>query len=176
MSTVIAKKYVSALADSMDDKSLVSTLASLASIVPAFANKKFNNILSSSDVSNEKRELFVLSLLDKPSEKLSNFIKLLSANGRLVDIPSIVKELSSTIALKNNQYEGLLISNVKIDEKEIKEIENNISKKLGSTIKLTNEVTDYPGMKVEVESLGIEISFSNDRLKSQIADHILKSL
>jgi hypothetical protein len=43
-------------------------------------------------------------------------------------------------------------------------------------VKLTNQVTDYPGIKVEVESLGIEVSFSQDRLKAQMAEHILNSL
>jgi F-type H+-transporting ATPase subunit delta len=174
--SIIAKKYVTALIGSMDDKALVSTLDTLSGLVPAFSNEKFNNILASSEVSSGKKESFMLSMIDNPSEKLTNFIKLLSTNGRLSDIPAIVKELSGKIALKNNQYEGKLISNTKVDQSDIEEIEKNISEKLGSTIKLTNEVSDYPGMKVEVESLGIEISFSNDRLKAQMADHILKSL
>jgi len=115
-------------------------------------------------------------MFDKPDAKFTNFIKLLSANGRLTEIPSIVKELSTQMALKNNQYEGFLISNFKIKADEIKDIESNLSKKLNADIKLTNQVTDYPGIKVEVESLGIEVSFSQERLKAQMAEHILNSL
>ncbi len=176
MSDVIAKKYINALMTSMDGKAQETTLGSLKTLVPAFGNEKFNNILNSSDVTNANKEAFILSMIEKPDTKLANFIKLLSANGRLTEIPSIVKELSKQIALKNNQYEGLLISNFKVGADEIKDIESSLSKKLNSDIKLSNQVSDYPGIKVEVESLGIEISFSGERLKAQMAEHILNSL
>jgi len=176
MSDVIAKKYINALMKSMDAKVVETTLASLKTLVPAFGSEKFNNILNSSDVSNADKEGLILSMIENPDAKLTNFIKLLSSNGRLTEIPSIVKELSKQIALKNNQYEGLLISNFKVKANEIKDIETSLSKKLNADIKLTNQVTDYPGIKVEVESLGIEVSFSQDRLKAQMAEHILNSL
>ncbi|HIP59659.1 MAG TPA: F0F1 ATP synthase subunit delta [Campylobacterales bacterium] len=176
MSDVIAKKYINALMKSMDTKVVETTLASLKTLVPAFGSEKFNNILNSSDVSNADKEGLILSMIENPDAKLTNFIKLLSSNGRLTEIPSIVKELSKQIALKNNQYEGLLISNFKVKANEIKDIETSLSKKLNADIKLTNQVTDYPGIKVEVESLGIEVSFSQDRLKAQMAEHILNSL
>ncbi len=176
MSDVVAKKYINALMKSMDDGALEGTLSSLKTLVPAFGSEKFNNILNSSDVTNAAKEGFILSMIENPDVKLTNFIKLLSSNGRLTEIPSIVKELSKQMALKNNQYEGLLISNFEVGADEIKDIESNLSKKLNSDIKLTNQVTDYPGIKVEVESLGIEVSFSQDRLKAQMAEHILNSL
>jgi F-type H+-transporting ATPase subunit delta len=176
MSDVIAKKYVNALMKSLDSESLGRALSSLKSLVPAFGNTKFNNVLNSSDVSVADKEGFILSMIDNPDAKLTNFLKLLSTNGRLTEIPSIVKELSKQIALKNNQYEGLLISNFEVGDDEIRDIESNLSKKLNADIKLTNQVTDYPGIKVEVESLGIEVSFSQDRLKAQMAEHILNSL
>ncbi len=176
MSNVIAKKYVKALVNSMDEKTLISTYESLESLIPAFGNKKFNNILSSSDVSNLKKGEFIISLLKSPDEKFTNFIKLLSSNRRLNEIPTITKELSNQIAKQNNQFEGVLISNFKVDKNDIVDIETNISKKLNTTIKLENKVSDYPGIKVEVESLGVEVSFSKDRLKAQMAEHILNTL
>jgi len=176
MSDVLAKKYVKALTKSMNDEELSSTLNSLRTIVPAFSDSKFMNILNSYDVLASQKEALVESMFENSDEKFKNFIKLLGKNGRLVDIPSIVKELSKQIALKNNQYEGLLISNFEVKDDDIKDIEQNLSKKLNADIKLTNKVTNYPGIKVEVDSLGIEVSFSADRLKAQIAEQILSSL
>ena len=176
MSDVIAKKYINALMKSMDGGALESTHKSLKTLVPAFGNEKFNKILNSSEVTDADKEAFIFSMIENPDTKLTNFIKLLSSNGRLTEIPFMVKELSKQIALKNNQYEGLLISNFKVSDDEMKDIEKNLSKKLNSDINLTNQVTDYPGIKVEVESLGIEVSFSQDRLKAQMAEHILSSL
>ncbi len=176
MSDVIAKKYINALMKSMDSAGLETTLSSLKTLVPAFGSEKFKNILHSSEITSASKEEFILSVFENPDTKLVNFIKLLSTNGRLTEIPFIVKELSKQMALKNNQYEGLLISNFEVAADEIKDIESNLSQKLNSDIKLTNQVTDYPGIKVEVESLGIEVSFSQDRLKAQMAEHILNSL
>ena len=56
------------------------------------------------------------------------------------------------------------------------DIEKNLGSKLGSTIKLENEVSDYPGLKVEIADLGVEVGLSTARVKSQLAEHILKSL
>ena len=174
--SILAKKYVAALMKSMDSSDLEKSYKNLSSLVPAFENKKFNTILQSSDLSVKDKENFVLSMFDNTDGKFGNFIKLLSLNGRLNEIPSIVKELSKQIALKNNQYEGVLISNFEVPSDEIKDIESNLSKKLNVDIKLENRVTDYPGIKVEIDSLGLEVSFSQERLKTQMAEHILSSL
>ncbi len=176
MSEIIAKKYVKALIGSLKDKEIKDALNNLQSLIPAYENKKFTSILNSYDISDDDKANFILSLFKKPDLKLTNFIKLLSTNKRLTDIPSIVKELSNQISVKDNKYEGLLISGFKVKADEIKDIEQNISKKLNTSIKLKNRVTDYPGIKVEVDSLGIEVSFSADRLKAQMSEHILKSL
>ncbi len=174
--SVIAKKYVKALVKSVDKKSLIASYQSLKTIIPAFDNKKFNNILLSSDTTNLKKGEFILSLLKDPDAKLTNFIKLLSKNGRLNEIPSITKELKDQIAKLNNQFDGVVISNFEVDKNDMVDIEKSISKKLNTTIKLENRVSDYLGIKVEVESLGIEVSFSKERLKAQMAEHILKTL
>ncbi len=174
--SVIAKKYVKALVESVDEKSLVLAYESLKNLIPAFNNKKFNNILSSSDVTSLKKGEFILSLLKNPDVKLTNFIKLLSKNGRLNEIPTITKELKNQIAKLNNQFDGVVISNFEVNQSDMIDLEKSISKKLNTTIKLENKVSDYPGIKVEVESLGVEVSFSKDRLKAQMAEHILKTL
>ncbi len=174
--SILAKKYVVALMKSMDGSELEKSYNNLNSLVSAFSNAKFNNILQSSDVSTKDKENLILSMFDDKDTKFTNFIKLLSENGRLNEIPSIVKELSKQIALKNNRYEGVLISNFEVPENEIKDIESNLSKKLNVDIKLVNNVTDYPGIKVEIDSLGLEVSFSQERLKNQIAEHILSSI
>lgn len=176
MSSVIAKKYVRALTSSLDDSGLENVFASLSTLLPAFSDKKFQAILGSSDVNASQKESFILSMFENADQKLTNFIKILGENGRLGDIPAIVKEIANQIALKNNTYEGVLISNFEVSDESLADIEANISKKLDANIKLQNKVTDYPGIKVEVESLGIEVSFSSDRLKSQMTEQILKAL
>jgi F-type H+-transporting ATPase subunit delta len=54
--------------------------------------------------------------------------------------------------------------------------QSKITNKLGATISLENQVTDYPGLKVEIDDLGVEVGLSTARVKSQLAEHILKAL
>lgn len=77
MKGIIAKKYVNALMKSCNDSEINSIEKSINEISSAFASTKFNNIILSPDLSNEKKEEFVLSLLEKSEGKVINFIKLL---------------------------------------------------------------------------------------------------
>ncbi len=176
MSEAIGKKYIKALVASVGENNLASVSTVLNSLSSAFSSAKFNNIILSPEVKRADKENFVLSLLEKPDAKLTNFIKLLVENGRLSDIPAMSKELQKQIAMKNNTYQGVLISNFEVDAGKIADIEKNLSSKLGSTIKLENRVSDYPGLKVEIADLGVEVGLSTARVKSQLVDHILKSL
>jgi F-type H+-transporting ATPase subunit delta len=176
MSDVIAKKYVKALMNSVDNATLDNMLTQLNSVVPAFSDAKFQNIIFSNEVSKDQKESFILSLFENIDDKSVNFLKLLNTNGRLADIPAITNELQKQISIKNNIYNGKIISDFEVSSDKIKDIESSLSNKLGSTINLENEVTDYPGIKVEIDDLGVEVSFSTDRLKAQMAEHILKSI
>lgn len=176
MKGIIAKKYVNALMKSCDDSEINSIEKSINEISSAFTSTKFNNIILSPDLSNEKKEEFVLSLLEKSEGKTVNFIKLLAANDRLTLIPTIAKELKYQISLKSNSYEGEVISNFEISKEQITKLEENFSKKFSANIKLKTEVSDYPGIKIQLDDLGVEVSFSLDRLKSQMVEHILKAI
>jgi len=176
MSEAIGKKYIKALVASVGDKNMDTVNSALSSLASAFSSKKFNDVILSSEVKQADKEKFLLSLLDKPDAKLTNFIKLLVENGRISDIPVMSKELQKQIAIKTNTYQGVLISNFKVDAGQMADIEKNLGSKLGSTIKLENEVSDYPGLKVEIADLGVEVGLSTTRVKSQLAEHILKSL
>ena len=105
MSTEIAKRYVKAMSNSMNEKELDESYGSLKKIVPAYKDRKFIDILLSSSVDLKSREEFILSLLSKPGKKLTNFIKLLSLHDRLMQIPSITKELKNQISTQKNEYE-----------------------------------------------------------------------
>jgi len=176
MGEAIGKKYIKALVSSVGDSGLSSASTALTSLASAFSSKKFLNIIGSSEVDKTDKENFILSLLDNPDKKLTNFIKLLNENGRLADIPAMAKELQRQIAMKNNAYHGILISNFEVDAEQVADIEKKLGHKLGSTIKLENQVSDYPGLKVEIEDLGVEVGLSTARIKTQLAEHILKSL
>lgn len=176
MKNIIAKKYVNALMKSCSDSEIELVEQSIQEIASAFSSTKFNNIILSPDVSVEEKEKFVLSLLEKSEGKLLNLIKLLAVNDRLSLIPVIAEELKFQISLKSNSYEGEVVSNFEISKEQITNLEENFSKKFNANIKLKTQVSDYPGVKIQLDDLGVEVSFSLDRLKTQMVEHILKAI
>ncbi|WP_024953852.1 F0F1 ATP synthase subunit delta [Sulfurospirillum arcachonense] len=176
MKGIIAKKYVNALIKSCSDAEIISVENAINELATAFSSTKFNNIILSPDFSSEKKEEFVLSLLEKSEGKILNLVKLLALNDRLALIPVIAKELKYQTSLKSNSFEGEVVSNFEIGKEQITKLEENFSKKFSANIKLNNVVSDYPGVKIQLDDLGVEVSFSLDRLKTQMVEHILKAI
>ncbi len=176
MSTSIAKKYVNALIQSCTQAQLLAICEELTKVLEAFKIEKFTNIVLSPDVTQEKKEALVLSLIQTKDAKLTNFIKLLAVNDRLDLLPLIVKELKYQISLKNNVFEGEILSNFDISAEQVAMLEANFSQKFNAQIKLKALKNDYPGIKIALDDLGVEVSFSLDRLKAQMSEHILKAI
>ena len=176
MSGAIAKKYVNALMSGCNDGELAEVYGLLLQVVEAFKLEKFNNIVLSPDVSSKAKEELVLSLVENKNMKFQNFIRLLSNNDRLKLIPIVIKELKYQLSLKNNTFEGSVSTNFKMSQAQILMLEENFSKKFNAKIKLNVNENSYPGIKVELDDLGVEVSFSVERLKAQMTEHILKAI
>ena len=101
---------------------------------------------------------------------------MLGTNKRLDLIPDIVTELESKIAKMNNTYTGVVYTNKELSTDYVSSIEKQFSDKFDVKLTLSQNVCDYDGIKVDIDSLGVEISFSKQRLKSQMIDHILKAV
>ena len=94
MNDLVAKKYVKALVDGRDAKSITSVSNNLNSISSAFSDDKFNSIISSPEVSDSKKVELVISLVKKADKTLTNFVKLLGEKRRLEILPFIASALS----------------------------------------------------------------------------------
>jgi len=176
MNDLIAKRYVKALLDGRDVKSATAIYNDLKTIASAFKEEKFISIISSSEVNSKDKENLVISFIDKCGDDLKNLIKLLGVNKRLDLIPAMVKELDGQISRMNNTYTGVVYTNKKLTAKYVSSIESQFSKKFDVKLSLSQDVCDYDGIKVDIDSLGVEISFSKERLKSQMINHILKAV
>ncbi len=172
----IAKKYVKALFESADEKSIKEYYDKLESLNSAYSLEKVKNILLSPSITKSQKVDFVLSLVEDSDDKFSNFIKILVLNDRMNLLPAICDELRYELSVKENRFVGHIVSSSKVDENSKKSIEEKLSKKFNSQIILETVEADYPGVKIEIEDLGVEISFSIDRLKAQMTEHILKAI
>ncbi len=174
MKDSITKRYVKAIMESFEGKSLEAFMKFCGNLNSLYSMDKFITILQSPDVAKEKK--LELVLLDNKDKKIQNLMKILSENDRLLMIPSIYEELKSQVSQQKNIYEGEVFSDWKISKEQLGKLEEGFSKKFGATVKLNATKCDYPGLKISVDSLGVEASFSVERLKAQIAEHILKAI
>lgn len=176
MKELVAKRYVKALVQSCSDEELKGVLLELAKISAVYGIEKFRTILESPDVNKSKKLEFLLSMVENNNSKIQNLIKLLNEKDRLMIIPSIKKELQTQVSLKENIFEGEVLSNWYITKEQLAKLEKGFGRKFGATVKLESKQNEYPGIKISLDELGIEASFSVDRLKAQMAEHILKAI
>ncbi|MDR1460325.1 MAG: F0F1 ATP synthase subunit delta [Campylobacteraceae bacterium] len=172
----IAKRYVKALLESFNAKELNELSDELKNLSQAFSSSKFITILSSPDINKKDKIDFVISLLKNRDERLINFINLLGENKRLVLLKEIHKELDFQISLKNNCYNGKIYAGFDISKEQIESLQKSFSEKFGAQINLDICESNYSGIKIQIDDIGVETSFSLDRLKAQMAEHILKAI
>ena len=176
MNDLVAKRYVKALIDSRDIQTINNISYNLNIISSAFGDEKFISIISSPEVADNAKVDLIISLVDSTDGIFKNFIKLLGEKRRLSLLPIIAKELNTQIAKMNNNYIGVVYTNQVLSNDYVSSIEEQFSKKFNVKLSLTQNVCDYDGIKVDIDALGVEISFSKERLKSQLIDHILKAV
>ena len=174
MEELIAKRYAQAL--SSVTKEIGSSLELLNVLTDAMDNAEIKATLISPIVSSDKKSEMILAALgDSADVTLVNFIKILGENKRLDLIPAITKVLNSDVQKASNEYEGVLRSNKILDAAALSELEETLKKYTGSTIKLTQEKSDLDGLRVVVDDLGIEVTFSKQRVKEQLIDFFKRS-
>ncbi|EGK8009814.1 F0F1 ATP synthase subunit delta [Campylobacter sp. IFREMER_LSEM_CL2127] len=173
MEKVIAKTYAKAILERNDFENFYSNLLELSS---AFASNKFIDILNSYEIKQDKKLELILSLLNNPSDAFKNFINLIVDNKREMLIPEITKELSEQKASKENTFLGQVYSKEKLSEEEIKNLEEKLSLKFNAKIRLDSKISDNDSVKISLDGLGYEISFSMQSLKAKMNDYILKAI
>lgn len=176
MKELVAKKYVKALLKAINKEEVGSFVVELKKISFALKNSDFLNIISSPDVTKDKKLELVKSICDSSNIKFLNLLKLLAEKNRFGVIPYICTALEHENALLKNEYLGTIYSNSNLSDVEVTALEAQFSKKFNSTIKLVQKNSSNDGVKVEISGLGIEIGFSREKIQAQLLSHILKAI
>jgi F-type H+-transporting ATPase subunit delta len=176
MIDLVAKRYVKALMADRSVEDLTVIYNELKTISTAYGDDKFLHIIGSTEVAQSSKVDLILSFLDSCSDATKNIVKLLGNNKRLDIIPSIVETLNKELSILNNTYEGIVYTNAELSSADMDKINAQFAQKLNVNLQLTQNVCDYDGIKVDIDGLGCEISFSKERLKSQMIEHILKAV
>ena len=177
MAALVAKPYVRALLDGEDAKNMAGISAIFDALAAQFENESFVDFISAPDVSSSVKEEILLEAVKKAkSDKINNFIRLLAEKNRFELIPEIANQISKEISVVNNTYTGKILSDLDMDAKTVKALSSGLGKKVDANITLEFVKTNFDGIKVEVEDLGIELNFSKQRINSSLIDHILKAI
>ena len=176
MSEAVVKKYVKAILIGVKSSKIQDFVSNLSQIAPAFQSEKFKSIISLPTLKSSEKADFIASLVKDPSSNFINFIKLLGANKRLELIPQILVEINKQQAALDNSYKGEVYGNFNFSADQMSALEDKFSKRFNANIKLDSQKSEYNGIKIELNDLGVEASFSVDRLKAQMSEHILKAI
>ncbi len=176
MKEIIARRYIKALKSACNNEELERFAQILNSISIAMLEPRFADVMYSPEVSNSSKVQLILDSLPNIDEKLKNLIKILGEYKRFDVITEIAKELKYQLALVKNKFEGRVFTSKELSFNQINQITGSFNEKFKAEIVLTQEVGSYDGIKVEIEDLGIEIGFSEERLQNQMIEHILKAI
>lgn len=177
MEELIAKKYIKAIKIGSDIESMENIYLIFSTLAESFENAKFDQIVNNPNVTkNEKLEILLAAVKSVKSKEIDNFIKLLVEHNRINVIPAIAQVMRKDLAVLTKTYTGSVYSDSTITKKVIADLSTGLSKKFDSTITLEFVKSDFDGIKVDVEDLGIEINFSKTRINSQIIEHIVKAI
>lgn len=177
MGELIAKRYITALRNSVSAEDFEVFATIFSALAAEFKNEKFVQIVTSPNVSKEQKSGLLLGIVaSAQSNELNNLLSLLVENGRVSIIPTMAEAMRKQIACSSNSYSGKVYSDSELDSKTIDSLAYGLHQKMDAVISLDFVKSDYNGIKVEVEDLGVEINFSKDRLDAQLIDHILKAI
>jgi len=89
MNDLVAKRYVKALLDGRDSFAISTIGDKLNTISLAFADERFNSIISSPQIASDAKINLISSFTDSIDNTLSNLIRLLGEKRRLNLLASI---------------------------------------------------------------------------------------
>ena len=177
MEELIAKRYAKALMELSDSKSLEADVAALKSLSSKIEESDVKEIVVSPLVSNDKKfELLVEPLKSKLDDKLYKLLAVMSSHGRLSLLPKVVEFLEYEMKRASNSFEGTISSDGTVIRDDIVKLEKRLEDYTGSKIKLKDSGVKIDGIKVEVDDLGIELSYSKDRVKADLLAFIQQGL
>ncbi|TQR30326.1 ATP F0F1 synthase subunit delta [Campylobacter sp. MIT 99-7217] len=186
MNDLIAKRYAKAILQRKDSDLFYENLRIVAE---AFSLPKFKSFISSYEIKKEEKIKLILSFFEKIDVKFENLIKILAYNLRLDLIPQITEELAKQKALKEGTFVGFVYAKTSIKAHKINELaqkqasedklaklEEGLGQRFGVKIRLEERQSDNDGVKISLDDLGYEISFSLQSLEDKMSEYILKAI
>ena len=145
MINVIADRYAQALFEVGEETQTTSELyQELSELVDILnENKDLYNFLKSPLIGREVKKNVMQNIFENQlSNSMNNFLKVVIDKDRISAIENMKESYKSLLNDKNNILEGTAITAVELSEKEIKDLEKNLSIKYNKNVTLNNIVDE----------------------------------
>ena len=176
MTSIITKRYLKAILQVWEKSELKDLLQKLDSLKQIYMHQNFMELLKSPYLTADKKQEFVLGFLKDEDSRLRGLIRLLLHNGRIAILPDLYTSLQEVVNEDSKTYKGVVYVPEFLDETMLKKIRENLIKRLGVELELTQEKTQKQGIFLAIDGLGVEVSFSNERFLKDLKSHIIKAI
>ena len=171
---MVVEKYAKAFLASLSEEEIAPAYEAIARIALVAKNPKFILIVKSPLLSIEDKIQKLAEIAEYNNPKFLNFLRIILENKREDLFKEIHTSLYEKVSRHFNTYAGVVEG--KISEDTLKEIESKLSEKFDATIKLQLNEKDINGIKVFVDILNVEVALSEDKIKSDLINNILKAI
>lgn len=178
MINVIADRYAQALFEVGEETQTTSELyQELSELVDIFnENKDLYNFLKSPLIGREDKKNVMQNIFkNQLSNSMNNFLKLVIDKDRISAIENMKESYKSLLNDKNNILEGTAITAVKLSEKEIKDLEKNLSIKLEKNLSIKyNKNVTLNNIVDETILGGVLVKLGNEEIDGTVRTRLSK--
>jgi F-type H+-transporting ATPase subunit delta len=177
MNELIAKKYAKALMQSGDEAAVARRVDALRGVAAALSDAEAMRAVTSPLIDRETKASWLIDALgDAADEVTTNLIRLMAQKGRLDLIPQMVELIDFEQKKASNRFEGVVHTDEPLSDATVAKLEKALEAYSGAEIRLEQNTDAGHGLKVEVNELGIELSYSREKVKHALIEHIQKAL
>ncbi|GAB6074368.1 F0F1 ATP synthase subunit delta [Nautilia lithotrophica] len=171
---MIVEKYTKAFLASLNEDEIAKAYEAIAKIALVAKDPKFILIVKSPLLNIDEKIDVLSKIAEYNNPKFLNFLRIILENKREDLFKEIHTSLYEKVSRHFNRYAGVVEGN--ISESTLKEIEAKLSEKFNAEIKLSLDKKDINGIKVFVDILNVEVALSEDKIKNDLINNILKAI
>lgn len=171
---MVVEKYTKAFLASLNEDEIAPAYEAVARIASVAKDPKFILIVKSPLLSIDEKINTLAKIAEYDNPKFLNFLRIILENKREDLFKEIHTSLYEKVSRHFNTYAGVVEG--KVSENTLKKIEAKLSQKFNATIKLQLDEKDINGIKVFVDILNVEVALSEDKIKSDLINNILKAI
>jgi F-type H+-transporting ATPase subunit delta len=171
---MVVEKYTKAFLASLNKDEITPAYEAVAKIATVAKEPKFILIVKSPLLTLDDKVKTLSEIAGYDNQKFLNFLRIILENKREDLFKEIHTSLYEKVSRQSNTYSGVVEG--KISEETLKEIEKKLSEKFNATVKLQLTQKDINGIKVFVDILNVEVALSEEKIKSDLINNILKAI